>query len=87
MKYSAMTARLRRDTKDMLMVMLTTAITDKDWLQVAIIRRRLKDIMNKDNLGFCVRSRFKENLEGERASLYHLNREKKKANQKSVFKL
>ena len=62
-RYSAMTARLRRDTKDMLMVMLTTAITDKDWVHVAVIRGRLKDIMNKDNLGFSVRSRIKENLE------------------------
>ena len=69
------------------MVMLSSALTDKDWVQVAVIRGRLKEIMNKKNLGFCARSRFKENLEGESASLYHLNREKKKANQKSVSKL
>ena len=67
------------------MVMLSSALTDKDWVQVAVIWWRLKEIMNKKNLGFW--SRFKENLEGERASLYHLNREKKKANQKSVSKL
>ena len=87
MRYSAMTARSRRDLKDMLMVMLASALEESNWVDMAIIRGRLKEIMNKENLGFVVRSRFKENIEGEKASLYHLNREKKKSGQKTLSKM
>ena len=87
MRYAAMSARGRRDTKDYLMIMLSCAMKDKDWVQVAVVRGRLKEIMNRENLGFIVRSRFKENIESEKAALFHLNREKKKGNQRLVSKL
>ena len=64
--------------KDMLMVMLTTALEELRWDDVAVISDRLTEFMRKENLGFVVRSRYKENLESEKASMFHVNREKKK---------
>ena len=43
--------------------------------------------MRKESLGFVVRSRYKENFECEKASLFHVNREKKKGGQIGVSKL
>ena len=37
--------------------------------------QKLQTMIYKDNRGFVIRSRFKENLEVEWASLYHINRE------------
>ena len=42
MRYSAMVARSKRGLKEMLMIMLECALDKKDWLQVAIIRGRLR---------------------------------------------
>ena len=71
-------ARSNRCMKDMLMVMLTTALEELRWDDVAVISGRLTEFMRKENLGFVVRSRYKENLESEKASMFHVNREKKK---------
>ena len=87
MRYSAMMARCRRGLKDMLMIMLESALSEKMWVDVAVIRGRLREIMNKESLGFQVRSRFKENIEKEKASLFHLNREKKKSGQRVLSKM
>ena len=87
MRFSAMKARSRRCMQDMLRVMLSCAMEEKNWVDVAFIRARLREIMRKESLGFSVRSRFKENIECEKASLYHVNREKKKGGQKTVTKL
>ena len=41
------------------------------------VRQQLKEILQQETMGFSVRSRFKENAETEKASLFHLNRENK----------
>ena len=87
MRMSAMLARCKRGLKEMLMVMLESALDEKNWVEVAVVRGKLRDIMRDECMGFQVRSRFKENLETEKASLYHVNREKKKAGQKNISKL
>ena len=84
---SAVRARVRRDTKAMLLVYLDAALKDQDWGLVAHCRGRLKDMMMRDNMGFVVRSREKENAECEMASLYHLNRETKKGKSNNMTKL
>ena len=71
----------------MLMVMLTTALEELRWDDVAVISGRLTEFMRKENLGFVVRSRYKENLESEKASMFHVNREKKKGSQRNLNKL
>ena len=44
-------------------------------------------MINLDNMGFKIRSRYKENLELEKASLFHINREKKNAQSGNLDKL
>ena len=48
-----------------------------NWSEVARVRQQLKEILQQETMGFSIRSRFKENAETEKASLFHLNRENK----------
>ena len=41
------------------------------------MRQQLKEILQQKTMGFSIRSRFKENVETEKASLFHINRENK----------
>ena len=84
---SAVRARVRKDTKTMLLVYLDSALREKDWRLVAHCRGRLREMMMRDNMGFVIRSREKENAECEMASLYHLNRETKKGQSNNMSKL
>ena len=77
--FSVARSRTRKQLKELLCFMLDKALAEKNWNEVAMVRGRLQTMMYRDNMGFLVRSRFKENQEVERASLYHINREKKNA--------
>ena len=77
--FSAAAARTRGDLKECLCFMLDKAMMEKNWNEVAMVRGKLQAMMYKDTMGFIVRSRFAENQEVEKASLYHTNREKKNA--------
>ena len=46
-----------------------------NWKEVARIRKKIKSMLEKESMGFVIRSRFQENLESEKSSLFHLNRE------------
>ena len=48
---------------------------------------RLQEMINIDNMVFKIRSRYKENLELKKASLFHINREKKNAQSGNLDKL
>ena len=85
--FSATRSRTRKQLKSLLCDMLDKALEDKNWNNVAMARGRLQSMMYLDNMGFMVRSRFKENQEVERASLYHINREKKNAQSGNLDKL
>ena len=87
MRMSAMVARCRRGLKDFLMVVLETALQEKNWVEVTMARARLRDIMREECMGFKIRSRQKENLETEKASLYHVNREAKKSKHRGIASL
>lgn len=41
------------------------------------LEKKIKKLLLKDSMGFIVRSRYKENLESEKASLFFMNRENK----------
>ena len=41
------------------------------------MRQQIKEMLQLETMGFIVRSRFKENVETEQASLFHANRENK----------
>ena len=77
MGVSSKLAIIRRDTKKYLFAYLNIVLKQGDWAEVARIRQQLKAILLQESMGFVVRSRYKENLETEMASLFHANRENK----------
>ena len=74
--FSSILARGRRDTKAFLYDCLDIATKDKNWDSVTLIRNKIAKILLKEQTGVIIRSKFNQNLEEERASLYHANREK-----------
>ena len=44
-------------------------------------------MLEKESMGFVVRSRYKENLESEKSSLFHLNRENKNFKKNSLHSM
>ena len=85
--YSSLRSRAREATRDYLYGTLALDLRDGNWDQVGLVRARLKTMYMEDVLGFAVRSRFQENLEEERAGLFHLNRERKNGQGGNVEKL
>ena len=51
---------------------------------MARVRKDIKTILEKESMGFVVRSRYKEHLESEKASLFYLNRENKNFKKNSL---
>ena len=70
--------RIRRNsTKRFLLSYLKIALEKKDWSEVSRIKSELESMLHSDLMGFIVRSRFKQNAEKERASLFHACMERK----------
>ncbi len=89
--FSKNLAAERKQTKDGLYYMLKLAI-DRGMAgfdEALEIKHRINDVNQQEMEGVKVRSRFQENIEKERGSLYHLAREKKngKKNNLEVLKI
>ena len=78
---------VKKNTKRFLFSYLSLVIRKGNWREVARVRKRLRILLQKESMGFVVRSRFKENLETETASLYYLNRENKNFKRSSLHNL
>ena len=85
--FSTMLAKGRRDTKSFLYDCLDVSTKNKDWDSVTLIRNKITKIYLKEQTGVIIRSKFNQNLEEERASLYHANREKKHGTKNNVEEL
>ena len=69
---------LRRDhTKKLLLSYLKLSLERKDWNEVARVKSDLDLMLRSDAMGFVVRSRYKQNAEEEKASLFHAAKESK----------
>ena len=77
MDVSERLAYVRKNTKMFLFSYLGKVIRKGNWKEVARVRKQIQSILDKESLGFVVRSRYKENIESEKASLFFLNRENK----------
>ena len=75
--FSVIRRRTRNDTKRFLLSYLKIVLTEKNWEEVARVRKKLDRMMKEDAFGVVIRSRFKQNSEDEKASLYHAAREAK----------
>ena len=78
---------VKKNTNMYLLSYLTLVIRKGNWREVARVRKQLRILLEKESLGFIVRSRFKENLESETASLFYLNRENKNYKKSSLQQL
>ena len=78
---------VRKNTKRFLFSYLTLVTRKGNWGEVARVRKELKNLLMRESMGIVVRSRFKENIETENASLYYLNRENKNYKKSSLHEL
>ena len=69
MDFSRERSKSRRDTVSFFSVALQEAIKVNDWKTVSYVRSKLKNMHKEDSVGLIVRSRYSENLEGERKGL------------------
>ena len=67
----------RNNTKKFLLSYLKLVLARKNWNEVARVKEQLDTMFKADAMGIVIRSRFKQNAEDERASLYHAAREAK----------
>ena len=75
--FSVQRNRQRADTKRFLLSYLKLVLGEKNWDEVARVREKLDTMLKADAMGVVIRSRFKQNSEDEKASLYHAARESK----------
>ena len=76
--YSISQARERKCTKNFLYIQLKEALENAPFNEILRIKEELNRILLFEANGIKVRSRHKEDLEIEKASLFHMNREMKK---------
>ena len=67
----------RRSTKRFLYIILKAATKRENWGLVAGTKEKLRAMLVKEVHGLVVRSRYQQNLEEEKAALFHQNKEVK----------
>ena len=75
--YSKIKHMSRKNTTSFLLSYLKIVTEDKNWSEVLRVKEELHKICLKDLMGIVVRSRFQQNVEEEKGSLYHAAREMK----------
>ena len=75
--FSSLRNHKRNDTLMFLFSYLKVVLADKNWLEVGRIRERIKQMLFQDSMGVIVRSRYQQNSEEEKGSLFDAAREKK----------
>ena len=82
--FSTIRQQSRRDTRSLLLHYLQVAASHEDSELMSYLKDRVKKMNMEDSRGFVLRSRFKENIESERLSLFHMNREVKSGKKSSL---
>ena len=88
-QFSIMLSRERRGTKAAFYILLSDALNAgvAGYSEALELKARISEILLYEAEGLKIRSRFKENQEKEKASLYHLAREKKRGGENNLEKL
>ena len=86
-EFSKQRQERRKDTKAFWFAYLKVVLEDKNWREVARVKTMLNDMLQEDAFGYVVRSRFKNNVSEEAASLFHANREVKNAKSNNIDSL
>ena len=77
----------RKSTKDFLNYQLRVALNNGRYSDVLRLKSEINKILIFEANGIKIRSRFQENAEEEKGSLFHMNREIKRAKENNVEKL
>ena len=85
--FSKQRKKRRNDTKAFWFAYLKVVLEDKNWREVARVKTMLNDMLQEDAFGYVVRSRFKNNVSEEAASLFHANKEVKNAKNNNINSL
>ena len=80
-------ARERRATKKFLLMSLKLATRREDWGRVTSLKERIRVILMQEVQGIVVRSRYQQNVEEERGTLFHLNKELKMSQKRKLSKM
>ena len=80
-------AEERRSTKKFLYTILKGATRRENWGLVAGTKEKLRAMLVKEVHGLVVRSRYQQNLEEEKAALFHQNKEVKMSRKTKLSKL
>ena len=75
--FSKMKKASRNDTTRFLLSYLKIVTQEKNWTEVLRIKEEIHRMCLRDTMGIVVRSRFQQNSEEERGSIYHAAREAK----------
>ena len=75
--FSKMRKMARRDTAKFLLAYLKIVLNEKNWAEVSRVKEELHRMCLEDSMGIVVRSRFQQNAEEERGSIFHAARESK----------
>ena len=75
MGYSIQRKLSRDQRKQFLLALLNQALILKDWAEIGRIKEELDSMLKMDAIGFVIRSRFKQNAEEEKASIFHAAKE------------
>ena len=76
--FSSKLAKERKSTKIFLYTALKIFLRERNWVEVARTKEKIRKMLMYDMTGLQIRSRNNEHAEEESGSLYHCNREKKK---------
>ena len=85
--FSTYLRAVKKDTKKFLFAYLKVAQENGNWAEAVRVKQELSSIIDQEALGFVIRSRFQQNAEKEKASLYHANREMKNSKKCNLSKL
>ena len=85
--FSSRRKKRRNDTKKFLFAYLKIALKFKNWKEITRTKEKISSMLDEDNFGYIIRSRFKNNASDEMASLYHANQEIKNGKKNSLKKL
>ena len=85
--FSSRRARIRNDSKKFWFAYLKIVMKLKKWKEVSKVKQQLSNLLDEDTYGYVIRSRFKNNVSDEVASLYHANQEMKNGKKNSINKL
>ena len=85
--FSHKLAKERTATKQFLSASLKIFLKQENWSKVAMVKEQLKKMLVYDGMGLVIRSRQKEYAEEERGSIFHHNKEMKKAGSNNLSKM